>query len=159
MTLLPLLPFATALVSRLRGRGTLGNQPDRLIVALVTGLPILIAEQYLAYGAFSFLTWAAFTPGWGAWMNVRNWRQWFFMSLRGGLITLPYAFLPFLGAYSNTTAFFALTGLAMGSIYFVGRRMKELKALDSLSDDPIANSEVLFGFYLGLVALTAFSQS
>lgn len=158
MILLPLLPFATALVSRLRGRGTLGNQPDRLIVALVTGLPILVSEQYLAYGVFSFLTWAAFTPGWAAWMNVRTWRQWFFMNLRGLLITLPYAFLPFLGSYSNATALFALSGLAMGSIYFVGRRMQELKALDSLSNDPIANSEVLFGFYLGLVALASFSQ-
>jgi hypothetical protein len=105
---------------------------------------------------FSFLTWAAFTPGWGVWMNVRNWRQWFFMSLRGGLITLPYAFLPFLGAYSVFTMFLALSGLAMGSIYFVGRRMKELKSLDNLSDDPIANSEVLFGFWLGLTALLAF---
>lgn len=154
-SLLPLLPFATALANRLRGRGTLGNQPDRLIVALVTGLPIMVAGEYLAYGVFSFLTWAAFTAGWGVWMNVLNWRQWFFMSLRGGLITLPYVLLPFLGAYSASTAFLALSGLAMGSIYFVGRRMQELNALDSLSDDRIANSEVLFGFWLGLVALLA----
>jgi hypothetical protein len=150
--MLYLLPFAAALANRLRGRGTLGNQPDRLIVAIVLSTPILLAQHWQAAGVFVFLTWLAFTWGWGKWMNCRNWRETLFMSLRGVLITAPIAFLPLLAPYSDLTYVLALSGGAMGLIYRAGRLLaSDFRTSRFLGVDPIAISEVMFGFWLGLV--------
>jgi len=89
-------------------------------------------------------------------MNCRNWRETLFMSLRGVLITAPIAVLPLLGDYSSVTFGLATTGLLMGPIYLTGRLLAgndRFLNLLQIDPDPIAISEVLFGFWLGTVMM------